>query len=165
MARAKKAKPRKARAKSKPKAGARTRPRSKAKTRSTPRRPRGEGSPLTPAQDNRYSLMRRAGVDRTTISSVLADRGIDLTRQSVGNVIRNRFVNDDVINVFCELTKSTRAEAWPDVPLVDPNATPELDAEAIDRVRDREAAERRLEDERALEAREQQTAAAAAVGA
>lgn len=71
---------------------------------------------MTAAQANRYSLMRQAGIDQKTIAESLAARGVDITRQSVGLVIRNKWVNDDVIAEFCTQTKSTRAEAWPDVP-------------------------------------------------
>lgn len=71
---------------------------------------------LTKAQDARYSLMRRAGITQQTITDALAGEGKTLSRQSVNGVIRNRFANEDVIRVFCRLTKTPRAKAWPDVP-------------------------------------------------
>lgn len=92
-----------------------------ARTRTTPRRPpKPSAAPLTPAQDKRYSLMRKAGVNRKQIADTLATRGIIVTRQTVGRVIVNGFVNDDVIAAFCELTGTTRKQAWPDVPEYDP---------------------------------------------
>lgn len=89
------------------------------RTRSTPRRPPGEREPLTVAQDNRYSLMRRNGVTQQSIADHLAAKRIEVARQTVGAVILNKFVNDDIIDAFCELTKTSRADAWPDVPSVE----------------------------------------------
>lgn len=87
--------------------------------RDTPRRPRSANKPLTRAQSERQRTMRNMSVNGQTIADTLGLRGITLTRQAVGNVIRNKFVNEDVIAVFCELTNTTREKAWPDVPPID----------------------------------------------
>ena len=87
------------------------------RTRTTPRRPPGEREPLTAEQDKRYSHMRQSGVTQQSIADHLAaTKGIEVARQTVGAVILNKFVNDDIIDAFCELTKSSRRKAWPDVP-------------------------------------------------
>jgi hypothetical protein len=133
------------------------RPRARKRTsvsRTTPRRPQSAAAPLTKAQDRRYSLMRTTGVDRQMIANVLRERGVVLTRQAVGNVIRNRFVNDDVIAVFCELTGATREKAWPDVPEIDTSGDEQLDGAAIERVRAEQ--EQKQEADRARSAREKQ---------
>jgi hypothetical protein len=91
--------------------------------------------PLTAAQDKRYSLLRKFGVDRQTIADVLAERGVTVTRQTVGKVIVNGFVNDDVIAVFCELTGTTRKQAWPDVPEYD-HALADIDKDVVARIAD-----------------------------
>jgi hypothetical protein len=86
-----------------------------------PRRPARKPEPLTDAQDKRYSLMRRAGVEQQAIADkVKADTGRVVSRQTVGSVIRNKFVNDDVVDAFCALTGASREDAWPDVPLLEP---------------------------------------------
>lgn len=79
---------------------------------------------LTAAQDRRYSIMRRTGVDQKTIAESLQARGIDISRQSVGGVIRNRFYNEDVIREFCRLTDTTREQVWRDVPVRAPARVP-----------------------------------------
>src|SRR4051794_3420342 len=73
-------------------------------------------APLTKAQEHRYTLMRRASITQRFIADALARRGVQLTRQTVNGTIRNRSVNEDVIAMFCDLTQSTRKQAWPDVP-------------------------------------------------
>lgn len=88
-------------------------------TRTTPRRPRSENKPLTREQSERQLMMRNAGINGQIVADELRAQGITLTRQAVGNVIRNKFVNEDVIAVFCALVGSTRDEAWPDVPPLD----------------------------------------------
>lgn len=77
---------------------------------------------LTRAQNRRYTLMRSKGVTQKDIADHLAKRGVILTRQTVNYTIRNRSVNEDVIDAFCKLTDTTRKQAWPDVPDEDERA-------------------------------------------
>lgn len=86
-------------------------------------------TPLTPAQEARHTMLRRAGVDRVAIEEYLRARGILHTRQGIGGVIRNRYINEDVIAAFCALTGTTRLEAWPD--LLQPGETFDDDAVCI----------------------------------
>lgn len=72
-------------------------------------------TPLTPAQQNRYDLLRRNNIDQTSVEEHLRFRGVEHTRQGVGGVMRNRYVNEDVISMFNELTGATRLDAWPDL--------------------------------------------------
>lgn len=90
------------------------------------RRP-SQRQPITDAQDKRYSLMRRAGVMQEQIRAKLAEKGITVSRASIGAVILNKFVNDDIIDTFCELTGTSRAEAWPDVPPLEEGAARRTD--------------------------------------
>lgn len=76
----------------------------------------GADAALTAAQETRYTLMRRHGVNCQTIADALKKKRITLTRQTVNGTVRNRSVNEDVIAMFCKLTGATRKEAWPDVP-------------------------------------------------
>lgn len=92
------------------------RKRSAGKRAGRTRRPKRAPVPLTEAQDKRYSLLRRNAIEQQHIVDHLAAKGIKISRPSVGLVIRNAFVNEDVIAAFCELTRTTRDEAWPDVP-------------------------------------------------
>jgi hypothetical protein len=86
--------------------------------RNVARRPPRDPEPLTAAQAARYTFMKTATppTDQKKIADALRLRGVTISRQSVGHVIRNRFVNDDVIEEFCKQTGKTRADAWPDVP-------------------------------------------------
>jgi len=70
--------------------------------------------------------------DQKRIADALNERGIAITRQSVGLVIRNKFVNDDVIVEFCKQTGSARADAWPDVPELSADAANAANANAGD---------------------------------
>lgn len=73
-----------------------------------PRRPRSERKPLTEQQQKRYGALLAANVTQEDIRAALAARGITITRQSIGLVLRDQFVNDDVIDEFCALTNTTR---------------------------------------------------------
>lgn len=93
----------------------------KHKTRTTPRRPTRAPEPLTDAQDRRLSLLRRNAIEQQHVADhVTTMRGVKVSRQAVGAVIYNKFVNDDIIDAFCELTHTTRDESWPDVPPLAP---------------------------------------------
>lgn len=94
------------------------------RTRTTTTRRRPTLQPITPAQDRRLSLLRLNGVDLEAIRRRLQRKHIQITRQAIGAVIRNKFVNEDIIAAFCELTSTTRAEAWPDVPPLDAETDP-----------------------------------------
>jgi hypothetical protein len=87
------------------------------------RRPMGI---LTPAQENRVRLMREANLNLSIIADSLIADGVDITRQAVSDqVTRGRWTNvtrkragsraDLIIEKFCNLTGTTRAEAWPDL--------------------------------------------------
>jgi Ulp1 family protease len=75
-----------------------------------PRRPRSERKPLTEAAQKRYTAMLAANVTQEHVRDALEKKGIVITRQSIGLVLRDQFVNDDVIDAFCELTNTTRDE-------------------------------------------------------
>lgn len=103
----------------------------------TPRAPARPSDPLTPEQAARYTFMRTATppTDQKRIADALIAQGVDITRQSVGLVIRNKFANEAVFAEFCKQTGKTREEAWPDVPArVDETKSDTIEPETAERV-------------------------------
>lgn len=113
-------------------------PKTTGKRKRATRAPVNDRRPLSKYAVQRYAAMLAADpqVSQTEIATVLAERGVTLTRSAVGFVLRGRWYNTDVARVFCDLTRTAMNRMWPE--FVDENGrerTDPLTEEQVDAAR------------------------------
>lgn len=72
-------------------------------------------APLTPLQALRVAKMAAASprVTQTSIKEALEAKGVRITRSAIGQVLVDRYDNEDVQKMFCELTGTRVGEMFP----------------------------------------------------
>lgn len=62
----------------------------------------------------RERALLESGVRKVEILATLKDEGVDLSHTTVTNVVAGTSRNADVERVFCKLTRTSRADMFPD---------------------------------------------------
>jgi hypothetical protein len=71
---------------------------------------------LTEPTQRRFAAMNACSpiVTQAEIHNLLVERGVKLSRTSVGFLLHGQWYNEDVARAFCDLTGTTLAAMWPE---------------------------------------------------